>query len=192
MIVYGMAFDFFNISGSMFVNLEANSGIRASAQGLYMVMTNGLGAFLGTMIAGAVVDHFTVDGIRDWHSIWLAFAGFVVATYIWLFNPGIADKAKQKFHAIYEVLNHKYWIDELYQAVFARGGIALGRALWRGGDVAVIDGVAIDGSAALVDRVAKTVRWMQSGYLYHYAFAMIVGLIALLGGVWWVVARVGP
>jgi len=121
----------------------------------------------------------------------LAFAGFAVATYIWLFNPGIADKAKQKFHAIYEVLNHKYWVDELYQAVFARGGIALGRALWRGGDVAVIDGVAIDGSAALVDRVAKTVRWMQSGYLYHYAFAMIVGLIALLGGVWWVVARVG-
>ncbi len=53
--------------------------------------------------------------------------------------------------------------------MFARGGVALGRALWRGGDVAIIDGVAIDGSAALVDRVAKTVRWMQSGYLYHYA-----------------------
>ena len=79
MIVYGMAFDFFNISGSMFVNLEANSSIRASAQGLYMVMTNGLGAFLGTMVAGVVVDHFTVDGIRDWHSIWLAFAGYALA-----------------------------------------------------------------------------------------------------------------
>jgi len=79
MIVYGMAFDFFNISGSMFVNLEANSTIRASAQGLFMIMTNGLGAFLGTMIAGAVVDHFTVDGIRDWHSIWLAFAGYALA-----------------------------------------------------------------------------------------------------------------
>jgi NHS family xanthosine MFS transporter len=79
MIVYGMAFDFFNISGSMFVNLEANSTIRASAQGLYMVMTNGLGAFLGTMVAGAVVDHYTVDGVRDWHSIWLAFAGYALA-----------------------------------------------------------------------------------------------------------------
>jgi NADH-quinone oxidoreductase subunit L len=122
---------------------------------------------------------------------WLAFAGFAVATYIWLLNPGIADKAKARLHPIYELLNHKYWFDEIYQAVFARGGVALGRALWRGGDVAVIDGVAIDGSAALVDRVAKTVRWMQSGYLYHYAFAMIVGLIALLGGVWWVVTRVG-
>jgi NHS family xanthosine MFS transporter len=78
MIVYGMAFDFFNISGSMFVNLEANPGIRASAQGLFMIMTNGLGAFLGTMVAGGVVDYYTVDGVRDWHSIWLAFAGYAL------------------------------------------------------------------------------------------------------------------
>jgi MFS transporter, NHS family, xanthosine permease len=79
MIVYGMAFDFFNISGSMFVNLEANPRIRASAQGLYMIMTNGLGAFLGTKVAGSVVDHYTVNGLRDWHSIWLTFAGYALA-----------------------------------------------------------------------------------------------------------------
>jgi len=79
MIVYGMAFDFFNISGSMYVNLEANARIRASAQGLFMIMTNGLGAFFGTMIAGAVVDLHTVDGVRDWQSIWLTFAGYALA-----------------------------------------------------------------------------------------------------------------
>jgi NHS family xanthosine MFS transporter len=79
MIVYGMAFDFFNISGSMYVNLEANARIRASAQGLFMVMTNGLGAFLGTMVAGAVVDLHTVAGVRDWQSIWLTFAGYALA-----------------------------------------------------------------------------------------------------------------
>src|SRR5687768_181946 len=78
MIVYGMAFDFFNISGSMYVNLEANARIRASAQGLYMVMTNGLGAFLGTMVAGVVVDQHTVDGVRDWQAIWLAFASYAL------------------------------------------------------------------------------------------------------------------
>ena len=78
MIIYGMAFDFFNISGSMYVNLEANARIRASAQGLFMIMTNGLGAFLGTMVAGGVVDHYTVDGVRDWHSIWMAFAGYAL------------------------------------------------------------------------------------------------------------------
>ena len=79
MVVYGMAFDFFNISGSMYVNLEANARIRASAQGLFMIMTNGLGAFFGTMVAGAVVDHHTVDGVRDWQSIWLSFAGYALA-----------------------------------------------------------------------------------------------------------------
>jgi NHS family xanthosine MFS transporter len=79
MIVYGMAFDFFNISGAMFVNLEANPRIRASAQGLFMIMTNGLGAFFGTMLAGAVVDHYTVGGVRDWQSIWLSFAGYALA-----------------------------------------------------------------------------------------------------------------
>jgi NHS family xanthosine MFS transporter len=73
-----MAFDFFNISGSMYVNLEANARIRASAQGLYMVMTNGLGAFLGTMVAGVVVDQHTADGVRDWQAIWLAFAGYAL------------------------------------------------------------------------------------------------------------------
>ena len=117
---------------------------------------------------------------------WPALLGFIVATYIWLFNPGITAKFKSALRPLYSLLDHKYWIDELYQAVFARGGIALGRGLWKGGDVAVIDGVAVNGSAALVDRISATVRWLQSGYLYHYAFAMILGLIALLGGVWWV------
>jgi len=122
---------------------------------------------------------------------WIAFAGFAVATYIWLFNPSVADKAKNALKPIYNVLAHKYWFDEIYQAIFARGGVALGRGLWRGGDVGVIDGVAVNGSAALVQKFAATVRWLQSGYLYHYAFAMILGLIAMLGGVWWVVSQAG-
>jgi NHS family xanthosine MFS transporter len=78
MIIYGMAFDFFNISGSLFVDREAESSIRASAQGLFMVMTNGLGAFFGSMAAGMVVDHFTVGGVKDWQSIWFAFAGYAL------------------------------------------------------------------------------------------------------------------
>ena len=118
---------------------------------------------------------------------WIALAGFAVATYIWLLNPGVADKAKNALRPVYNLLAHKYWIDELYQAVFARGGIALGRGLWKGGDAGLIDGLIVNGSAAVVERTAATVRWLQSGYLYHYAFAMILGLIALLGGLWWVV-----
>jgi len=129
-----------------------------------------------------------LHGFLQW-PFWIAFAGFAVATYIWLLNPGVADKAKNALRPIYNVLANKYWIDELYQAVFARGGLALGRALWKGGDVGVIDGLVVNGSAAVVQRVSATVRLLQSGYLYHYAFAMILGLIALLGGVWWAVSH---
>jgi NHS family xanthosine MFS transporter len=78
MVVYGMAFDFFNISGSLFVEKEAGIKIRASAQGLFMMMTNGIGAFLGTYISGQVVDYFTHDGVKDWHSIWFSFAGYAL------------------------------------------------------------------------------------------------------------------
>ena len=78
MIIYGMAFDFFNISGSLFIEKEAPITIRASAQGLFMIMTNGLGAFLGGIGSGWVVDHFTNNGVKDWQSIWFTFAGYAL------------------------------------------------------------------------------------------------------------------
>jgi NADH-quinone oxidoreductase subunit L len=115
---------------------------------------------------------------------WLAFAGFAVATYVYLFNPRAADQAKSALKPIYNVLNHKYWIDELYFAVFAKGGVAMGRLFSRIGDTAVIDGALVNGSASVVHRVAMGSRRLQSGFLFHYAFAMILGLILLLGGYW--------
>jgi NHS family xanthosine MFS transporter len=78
MVIYGMAFDFFNISGSLFVEKEADPSIMASAQGLFMLMTNGIGAFLGGAFSGWVVDYFTTNGIRDWQSIWFTFAGYAL------------------------------------------------------------------------------------------------------------------
>jgi NHS family xanthosine MFS transporter len=85
MIIYGMAFDFFNISGSLFVESEVSSGIRASAQGLFMFMTNGLGAMFGGYCSGLVVDYYTKTNpatreiiSRDWQSIWFAFAGYAL------------------------------------------------------------------------------------------------------------------
>lgn len=78
MIIYGMAFDFFNISGSLFVEKEADIKIRASAQGLFMLMTNGIGAYLGGTLSGWVVDYFTVDGIKNWQNIWFSFAGYAM------------------------------------------------------------------------------------------------------------------
>jgi NHS family xanthosine MFS transporter len=79
MIIYGIAFDFFNISGSLFVETEASPEIRASAQGLFMIMTNGIGAFVGGWVSGWVVDYFTAaDGMKDWQSIWFVFASYAL------------------------------------------------------------------------------------------------------------------
>ena len=82
-IVYGMAFDFFNISGSLFIETTTDSKIRSSAQGLFMMMSNGFGALFGGLLSGIVIDkYFTHDGIRDWHSIWLSFAGYALVIAI--------------------------------------------------------------------------------------------------------------
>ena len=87
-IVYGMAFDFFNISGSLFVEGQADPRIRASAQGLFMLMTNGIGAILGSSISGWMIDRFftSPDGVKDWHGIWLTFAAYSLAMAV-LFVP---------------------------------------------------------------------------------------------------------
>jgi MFS transporter, NHS family, xanthosine permease len=82
-IVYGMAFDFFNISGSLFIETSTDSSIRSSAQGLFMMMSNGFGAFFGGIISGQVIDtFFTQDGVRNWHNIWLSFAGYALVIAI--------------------------------------------------------------------------------------------------------------
>ena len=87
MIVYGVAFDFFNISGSLFVEKETTPDIRSSAQGVFMIMTNGLGATIGTILAGMIVNHYchwTEDGflVGEWQTCWFIFAGFALAVGI--------------------------------------------------------------------------------------------------------------
>ncbi len=79
-VVYGMAFDFFNISGSLFIETTTDSKMRSSAQGLFMMMSNGFGAYFGAKISGRIIDSFftNTDGVRDWHNIWLSFAGYAL------------------------------------------------------------------------------------------------------------------
>ena len=105
MIIYGMAFDFFNISGSLFVEKEADVKIRASAQGLFMVMTNGIGAFLCGMIAGRVVDYFTANGVKDWKNIWFSFAGYalvigIIFPLVFKYKHAPSDREIQKGETI--------------------------------------------------------------------------------------------
>jgi len=155
------------------------------------------GDYFGTAIHSAAAEgeggeHFAgammtaLEGLKGMPFI-LAFLGFASATYIYLFNPSIADKLQNTFKPLWKLLDRKYWVDEVYQTLFAKGSLLLGRGLWKGGDVGVIDNVLIDGTSASVGRIAQAVRWVQSGYLYTYAFAMILGLVALLGGLYLVV-----
>ena len=101
MIVYGVAFDFFNISGSLFINQETDDSIRSSAQGLFMMMTNGLGAFIGTLVAQAVINHYVftpqaagatgAEVVAGWQTSWFIFAGYTLVVAI-LFALLFKDK----------------------------------------------------------------------------------------------------
>ena len=95
MIIYGVAFDFFNISGSLFVDKATDPSIRSSAQGLFMLMTNGIGATVGSFAAQAVVDSHTTEGVTTWPSCWFTFAGYallVCVSFALMFRPGTKSK----------------------------------------------------------------------------------------------------
>ena len=111
---------------------------------------------------------------------WLALAGVVVAWYLYLVNPKLTDAIEAKTSWLYALLDNKYYLDRLYEIVFAAGGRRLGRGLWRRGDQSFIDGFVVNGSARFVGWFAGVIRTVQSGYIYHYAFAMIIGVLALM------------
>jgi NADH-quinone oxidoreductase subunit L len=112
-------------------------------------------------------------------AFWLAFGGFALATFLYLFRPDLPGKIAHALRWPVRVLERKYFMDDLWIDGFAGGGVALGEVS-RKIDSKLIDGVVVNGSARVVGLVSSIVRRVQSGYLYHYAFAMIVGLIALL------------
>jgi NADH-quinone oxidoreductase subunit L len=115
---------------------------------------------------------------------WLALAGAVSAWYFYLVNPRVPAAIAARFAAVHRLLENKYYLDRFNDWFFAGGARMLGGGLWRVGDQAVIDGVAINGSARLVGWFAGVLRTLQSGYVYHYAIGMILG-VALL--IWWFV-----
>ncbi|PLZ01160.1 NADH-quinone oxidoreductase subunit L [Burkholderia sp. WAC0059] len=111
--------------------------------------------------------------------VWLALAGVVVAWFLYLKRPELPASIRKTFSPIYKLLVNAYYIDKFNDVVFARGAVALGRGLWKEGDEVVIDGI-VNGSARFVGWFASVIRFLQSGYIYHYAFAMIIGMLGLL------------
>ncbi len=111
---------------------------------------------------------------------WLAFAGAATAFYLYIVNPSLPGVIREKAGILVTILEEKYGFDRFNDWFFAGGARAVGRGLWQGGDVGLIDGVLVNGSARLVGWIAALARRLQSGYIYHYAFTMIIGVFALL------------
>jgi NADH-quinone oxidoreductase subunit L len=112
--------------------------------------------------------------------LWLAIAGVVLSWFFYMKRPDIPEAIKNRFSGLYKLLDNKYYMDAINQAVFAKGARLLGTGLWKGGDQGFIDGLFVNGSARVVASFAAASRYLQSGYIYHYAFAMIVGMLVLL------------
>ena len=113
---------------------------------------------------------------------WLALAGVVVSYVFYMVKPEIpaAIMAFSKKIGLYQVLEGKYGVDWVYENIFARGARVFGTVFWRVGDQALIDGAVVNGSWKVVGKIASVVRWFQSGYIYHYALVMILGVFLLM------------
>jgi NADH-quinone oxidoreductase subunit L len=111
---------------------------------------------------------------------WFAAAGVALAAFFYLRRPDIPAMLAQRFRLLHQMLLNKYWFDEFYSWAFAKGARVLGGSLWRRGDQSIIDGFVVNGSARMVERVSRLAKAFQSGYIYHYAFAMLIGVFALV------------
>jgi NADH-quinone oxidoreductase subunit L len=148
------------------------------------------GGYFGNAIVTAPAHDVLAQMGRDFHGIgammthalgtapfWLAIGGVAAAAYLYLLRPDLPGRIQKKAGVLYTILERKYGFDEAYQWLFGDGAVRFGTGLWKGGDVAVIDGVFVDGSARAVNGFAQLIRYLQSGFIYHYAFAMIIGIL---------------
>jgi NADH-quinone oxidoreductase subunit L len=129
-------------------------------------------------------EHFHGPWAMVVHSLttlpfWLAVAGVASAYYLYMVRKDLPEQIRRKAGILYTILDRKYGFDDFNDWFFAGGARFLGGRLWRWGDVTAIDGVMVNGSARVVGQLARIARHLQSGYIYHYAFAMIIG-VALL------------
>ena len=146
---------------AIFFDLEKHEAMKEMAEGFHGPMAMALHGFTSA-------------------PFWLALAGVVLSWYMYMVNPALPAAIKRACSPIYNLLENKYYLDWFNENVVARGTRALGTGLWKGGDQALIDGALVNGSWKLVGNVSARVRRMQTGYIYHYAFAMLLGVFVLL------------
>ena len=151
--------DFFK--DAIFVNLERHPGMEE----------------LATLFHGPVA--MALHGLTA-PPFWLALAGVALSYYMYMVNPALPTAIKRAVQPIYTLLENKYYLDWFNENVLARGARGLGNVFWKVGDQAIIDGALVNGSWKLVGWVSSVVRRVQSGYIYHYAFGMILGVFVLM------------
>jgi NADH-quinone oxidoreductase subunit L len=167
--------------------------------GFYTVAPVLFGNYFGSSMFVLDRNNVVEEVARDFHGpasfalhallpgpFWLAVAGFVTAYLFFLRNPSWADAAERRLRALYTLLVNKYYFDWFNENVIAPLARGIGRLFWKGGDEILIDAVAVNGSARGIGFMASIVRQAQTGYLYTYAFVMIIGLSALLA---WLLLR---
>jgi NADH-quinone oxidoreductase subunit L len=175
---------------------------------LYVLATGAvLAGFLGyNYFVGHDMEHFWGEAIKvlpqhnsieaAHHSpLWVALLptivgviGIAMAYGVYIQRPEIPGQIAAKVDQLYRFLLNKWYLDELYDAIFVKPSFVLGLKLWKKGDGAIIDGLGPDGIAASTVVLARRVSAMQTGYVYHYAFAMLIGVVAL--GSWYLFLRV--
>ena len=172
--------------------------IPSLAIGWYTVEPILFGGFFGDAIVVADNHDVLAQMGADWHGslgllthawqtpvFWLAMGGLATAIFLYLLRPDIPAKIKSRMEGLYDVLDRKYYFDDLYIKGFAAWGRGIGNWLWKRGDEYLIDGVVVNGTANSVGKLAVILRRVQTGYLYTYAFAMIIGLTIFLGWLIW-------
>lgn len=147
--------------GVIFTNLEKHPGLEAAMHHAHDAVAMGTHAFVSL-------------------PFWLAAAGVALAWFFYMKAPHIPAAIKQKFSGVHTLLENKYYLDEIYFAVFAKGSRALGTFFWKVGDMLLIDGLLVNGTARLVGYFSSVVRKLQTGFIYSYAAIMIVGVLVLM------------
>ena len=147
--------------GVIYTNLEKHPGLEAAMHHAHDAAAMGTHAFVTL-------------------PFWLAAAGVAVAWFFYMKAPHIPAAIKQKFSAVHTLLENKYYLDEIYFGIFAKGSRALGTFFWKVGDMLLIDGLLVNGSARLVGYFSSVVRKLQTGFIYSYAAIMIVGVLVLM------------
>ncbi|MDZ7737204.1 MAG: NADH-quinone oxidoreductase subunit L [Gammaproteobacteria bacterium] len=160
---------FFGIGPMLFGDYFADSIYVAPAHDVLGEMAQGYHGVFAFMLHGLMAP-----------AVWLAVAGVVIAWLMYIRFPDLPARLASGTGALYRLLVNKYGFDDFNQTVFVKGARGIGRVCWQIGDVLLIDGLLVNGSANSVRLVSGLVRRVQSGYLYHYAFAMIIGLLLLL------------